>query len=198
MPASWTKCRSFARSRSTGLTCAMLDDVPAFAEVPDGEAQLGGKDIHRAERQQAQRGAGAGDAVDHLVDRTVAASGDDALASLRDGLLRQGAGLAGAVGDADVSARGEMLDLAAKCAGALTAGGGIDDDEDGGHGRIAGSIAASSFRAAVPLLFSRCAKVAQGISRRSRRHSGPGGGRCAGHQSLRADPPGRKNGSSMP
>ena len=34
---------------------------------------------------------------------------------------------------ADVGAGGKMLDLAGKRPGALAAGGGIDDDEDGGH-----------------------------------------------------------------
>ncbi len=63
-----------------------LDDGPGFIEVA-GQAQLGSEDIHGADRQDAQGRVGAHHAVDHFVDRPIAARGDDRREALLDGGL---------------------------------------------------------------------------------------------------------------
>ena len=72
---------------------AGLDHAPGLARA-GRQAELRGEDIHRADGQDAERDIRAGDAIDHLIHRAVAAGGHDHAEALLHGIGGDRAGLA--------------------------------------------------------------------------------------------------------
>ena len=50
-----------------------LNNIPAKFEIMNGQAELGCEHIHRADWEEAERGAGPGQSVHHVVDCSIAA-----------------------------------------------------------------------------------------------------------------------------
>ena len=78
----------FALGKSTRRIASPCTICQQRFEIVDRQAQLGGEDVHRAEREQTERRVCAGDAVDDFVYGAIAAGGDDGVESF----LRRGAG----------------------------------------------------------------------------------------------------------
>ena len=114
-----------------GSRLAKLDRLPS-ALGGERDAQFAGEHIHRAERQDAELHlakpvAFLGQAVDNLVDRAVAAGGDDGFVAVADGLCGEGSR---ASGRGRLEQRALVLQLAkrlAKAPGFFAAGGGIEN-----------------------------------------------------------------------
>src|SRR5262249_29622309 len=67
-----------------------LDDVPAKIEVVRRQPELHGENVYGADRKQTQRGVASSDAVDHLVDRSVATGRDDLYKAFLDCIAGEG------------------------------------------------------------------------------------------------------------
>ena len=66
-----------------------LNHVPAKFKIVRRQANLHGKDVHRADWEQSQCDIASGETVDHLVDGTVATGRNDFSKSLPDSSPRQ-------------------------------------------------------------------------------------------------------------
>src|SRR5437899_2498708 len=66
-----------------------LNHVPAKFETMRRQAKLHCEDVHCADRKQSQGSFAPGDAIDHFIDRSIAASGNDFFKSLLDSLPSQ-------------------------------------------------------------------------------------------------------------
>lgn len=108
---------------------AVLDDIPGALEVSLGDSQFRGKNIHRADREDAQTHGSAADAVDDFIERAISSRRDDDLESFPNGLCREEAGVTGLRGEAHGSASREQVDFFTKAKGLVATGGGIQDDE---------------------------------------------------------------------
>ena len=137
-----------ARACSAGVFCVGRVDPP-LASSGDGlpgppqrqrQPQLAGKDIHRAERQHGEPGAGEavrriGDAVEDFVERPITARSHHGVEAVSHGLGREAAGISGALSGLEGDAGSELIQMPAEVACLVALGGGIEDDT-GAHAGI--------------------------------------------------------------
>ena len=74
------------------------------------QAKLRGEDVHCADREQSQRDFASGEAIDHLISRSIAASSNDFFESLLDSLTGEHLCFAGTRCSADGAAAGDRFD----------------------------------------------------------------------------------------
>jgi hypothetical protein len=111
------------------------DHRPGGGEIV-GQAEFGGEDVHRADREDAERHAGAGDSVDDLIDRAVATGGDDGGETVANCLLGERTRVAGGGGGAECAVW-EAFDLLPCPFCPLAARGRVQNDKDFLHdGRV--------------------------------------------------------------
>ena len=108
---------------------ALLDHTPSALKVSLGNAQLRGKNIHRADREDSQTHRRAADAVDDFIKRAIPSRRDDDLKSLPNGLRCDAAGITGFRGEAHGSTARERGDSLTETTGFVAAGGRIQNDE---------------------------------------------------------------------
>jgi len=108
---------------------ALFDHTPSTLEVSLGNAQLRGKNIHRADWENSKTHRGAADAVDDFIERAIPSRCDDDLESFSNGLRRDFAGVTGFQGEAHGHTARERGDSLTETTGFVAAGGGIQNDE---------------------------------------------------------------------
>ena len=109
-----------------------LNHLPGLLQGIQGNPEFDRKDIHRSDRKDAQADpllAGSHDAVDHLVDRSVAPGGDDRGVSFHHRVAGNLLGISWEAAQADLSSRAKGCKLFGETPRLFTAGGGIEDDQ---------------------------------------------------------------------
>lgn len=114
----------------TGVDEAGVAGADDREGVFDGpvDAEVAAEAVAGSAGDQAESGGGSGEDGSNLIERAVAADGDDHGAAVGEGLLRECGGMAGGVGERDAGpvARGEGPDRREGGGGA--AGAGVDDE----------------------------------------------------------------------
>lgn len=106
-----------------GNDFALLDDLPSGFEIPEWNTNLGGKDIHRANRKNSKAHGRSADSVNDFVERAVSTSGYDHFHPVVHGLLGDLASVARLGGEVHGHTARECMDTLAELAGFIATGG---------------------------------------------------------------------------
>src|SRR5437763_4112962 len=120
-----------------GTNPILPDNFPAGAQIIRGQTQLGGEDVHRSDREQAERNIFARDAVHDFIDGAIATGGDDSFKTFRGGMARQDFRFPRVRGGAEDRSARDRFHLGAQPVRAGAASGGVENDDGLFHGNEA-------------------------------------------------------------
>ncbi len=129
-PASWTKYSWLACGRSTNREEPASITCQALVEIVLRNTQFRGEHIHCADREDAKLNGCAPDAIDHFIDRSVTAGGNDRAISLAHRAGSEFSRIAGGTGASDEHMVRQRCNLVAQRLGAFTPSGRIQNDKD--------------------------------------------------------------------
>lgn len=105
------------------------NDLPCAGEIVLRNAEFAGEDIHGADGKDAEADIRPRDAIDHLIDGTIPACGNDGAETLPDPLAGELPGISGEAGGTNDRLRRKRLESLTESAGTFATSGGIKNDQ---------------------------------------------------------------------